>query len=389
MFTSAHEMNLFHGTIQKMRLISSNLCYGPMPEPDDETEQRLTLNNKGRVWFSSYNFGSPETPARRIKEKRFGIEAEAAQKLLAYVAYYFGYEHEDFLATDGGMWQLELTNTDGETYKFIGAMGTEILIGDMNLSDQIRRFLAMDDLFVFDGNYKPDSINRIVVDYHRVTKIKPSVRPEGVTWEYITWDYTEQLVIDRKTETLEHTRIIGSGCKISHRYEIEGGIESLLDSFDGDSFFSYIEETSDDAIENPLETKDYKITIDFDKADQKVLLGSFDKDGLPTDFSDFAESVLDFIRFYGLGEILNSDIYEKRKRRKNDYVYCSVTFDDGYKTYHYIADDDSIQKGDFVVVPVGKDNHESVVKVEKVEYFSVDDAPFPVEKTKHILRKAN
>ena len=389
MLTLAKEMNLFHGTIQKIRLISSDLCYGPMPGPDDEVEQRLTLNNKGQVWFSAYNFGSPGVPAQKIKKRHFGIEPDAAEKLLAYVAHYFGHEHEEFLATDVGMWQLELTNTDGETYKFVGSMGAEILTDGVNLSEQIRKILGMDDLFIFDGNYKPDSINRIAVDYHRVNKIKPDVRPEGATWEYATWDYTEQLVIDRATETLEHTRIIGSGCKISHKYEIEGGIENLLDSFDSDYFFSYIEETPDDVIENPMETKDYKITVDFDQAEPKVLSGSFDKDGLPADFSDFAETVLDFISFYGLGEILDPDTYEKRKRHKNDYIYCSVAFDDGYKTYHYIADDDNIKADDFVVVPVGKDNHEAVVRVEKVEYFSGEDVPFPVGKTKHIIRKAN
>ncbi len=45
------------------------------------------------------------------------------------------------------------------------------------------------------------------------------------------------------------------------------------------------------------------------------------------------------------------------------------------------------REGDLVVVPAGPDNHEAVVRIETIEYHSEDEAPFPVDKTKHILRK--
>ena len=52
-----------------------------------------------------------------------------------------------------------------------------------------------------------------------------------------------------------------------------------------------------------------------------------------------------------------------------------------------IVDDDSIEVGDYVIVPAGKDNHEAVVEVVKKEYFAADEVPLPMEKTKHIIRK--
>lgn len=57
------------------------------------------------------------------------------------------------------------------------------------------------------------------------------------------------------------------------------------------------------------------------------------------------------------------------------------------KSYYYIADDDSIEVGDYVIVPAGKDNHEATVEVVKKEYFAADEVPLPMEKTKHIIRK--
>jgi len=52
-----------------------------------------------------------------------------------------------------------------------------------------------------------------------------------------------------------------------------------------------------------------------------------------------------------------------------------------------ITDDDSIEGGDLVIVPAGRDNHETVVEVEEIEYFSEEDVPLPIEKTKRIIRK--
>lgn len=237
------------------------------------------------------------------------------------------------------------------------------------------------------GNNKPDIITKIILDYHRVTRIKPGEKPEGTAWEFVTWDYTEHLIIDRETETLEHIQNIGTGCKVSHKYEVEGGIESLLENFDAEDLFSLIKGNPADVIETPNETKDYKITVNYKKKPQCIIEGSCDKNGLPDDFADFAETVVDFIRFYGMGEILNPSVYGKVRRCKSDYIFCSVTFDEGYKSYYYLTDDDSIEVGDFVLVPAGKDNHNAVVEVVNIEYFNKENVPLPLEKTKRIIRK--
>ena len=80
-------------------------------------------------------------------------------------------------------------------------------------------------------------------------------------------------------------------------------------------------------------------------------------------------------------------MYDRAKRRKSDIIYCSIEFEEGYKSYCYITDDDTIEPGDRVVVPVGRDNHESVAWVVKVEYYQPENVPLPIEKTKHILRR--
>ena len=80
-------------------------------------------------------------------------------------------------------------------------------------------------------------------------------------------------------------------------------------------------------------------------------------------------------------------MYGKVRRCDNDIIYCSVEFEYGYKSYYYISYDDTIEVGDFVLVPAGKDNHEAVVEVVKKEYFAEEDVPLPMGITKHIIRK--
>ena len=289
-------------------------------------------------------------------------------------------------ATDIGDWLMELTNTEGKTYRFRGSLCADFDFEGNDLSDLIRDGLGMDDLYVFDGNNKPDKITRICVDYHRITKIKPK-QPISETVEYVTWNYSEKLILDRKSETLEHIQNIGTGCVVSRKMYVEGGVENLLDGIDPDELFGEIEGNPDDVIVNPLETKDYTITVDFKKGSQRTIQGTYDKKALPESWGEFANDVWEFIRFYGFGEILDPSVYGKVKRRSQDYIYCSVEFDEGYKSYYYITDDDSIEVGDYVIVPAGKDNHQAVVEVVNIEYFTEDDVPLPVDKTKRIIRK--
>ena len=63
-----------------------------------------------------------------------------------------------------------------------------------------------------------------------------------------------------------------------------------------------------------------------------------------------------------------------------------MVFTDGGKEYCYLSHED-YDVGDLVVVPAGKDDHEAVVKVESVEYHPAEEAPYPLDKIKIIIRK--
>ena len=79
--------------------------------------------------------------------------------------------------------------------------------------------------------------------------------------------------------------------------------------------------------------------------------------------------------------------YEAQKLCPGDIIYLSVAFGDNYKTYYYKTEDNSIDVGDLVVVPVGTDGKERIVKVVKKEYFQESSLPMPFEKVKTIIEK--
>lgn len=377
---------MFQGQAQKIQIVSNNIGFGLFPEPDEEVEQRLTVAADGRVWFSGYNYGQGDGRYERGRTKNFSIGRDAAARILNAVGAYFSKEYRTEFATDIGTWEMTVANTDGKPYRFEGSLCCDFDVGGVDLSDLIRDTLDMPDLILFNGNCKPDRVDRIVLNYHRVTKIRPRV-PVSDTIEYCTWNYSEQMIIDRKTETLEYIQRVGSGCVISHQYSVPGGVSDLLDELDADSLFEHIAGNGLDAVTDSNEIKNYEITVGFYKRAPLVVCGTYDRDGLPEDWPELAERISDFMRFYGLGEAFNPSVYGKARRKTGDCIFCSVEFGDGGKSYYYLTEDDTLSAGDLVVVPVGKDDGTAVVKIVDIEYFPADKVPFPLDKVKSILRK--
>lgn len=109
---------------------------------------------------------------------------------------------------------------------------------------------------------------------------------------------------------------------------------------------------------------------------------------LPIDYPKIISKVVQIVDNVELwGEIFNPSIYARPSRRKSDVIYCGVEFGDYSSIYHYITDDDSIEVGDAVIVPVGKNNREVKAYVAEKQYCSKDDVPYPLSKVKKIIRK--
>ena len=88
-----------------------------------------------------------------------------------------------------------------------------------------------------------------------------------------------------------------------------------------------------------------------------------------------------------------TDFYEKSAPAEKStsgeyYQFCKVQLKDGGSPYAYLTGGLPLAVGDFVVVPVGKQNAGKTGRVTDVFVCSAQDAPYPPEKTKFVLRKA-
>lgn len=157
----------FSGEIKKIRLVSNCICFGPCPEPEDEVEQHLTLNNKGQIWFSSFCFGKGHGKYEKCYTRRMSIDMDKAKYVLNAVASAFE-NFDPMIVTDVGTWDIEITDTCENNFKYTGSLYGIIDTYEQNLSDLIRDELQMPELLLFDGNNLRDFIERFSLVYHSI-----------------------------------------------------------------------------------------------------------------------------------------------------------------------------------------------------------------------------
>ena len=369
--------------MSRLRLFSNNMSYGPWPEPGAEVKQHLTITVDGWVVFSTYGWDGPPDQYRKLSSRVFHVDPAEAKKILEAVVARLNTGQDELFDTAVGTWDLELSNCEGECDKLRGSLCAEPSTDFAILSDLIRDTLGMRNLFAFDGN--PDRVDRVTVDYHRFTRTDTKAPDSGETI-YQNWHCTEQLVVDRASSTVELVQRTASGCVFSQKLQSEDVVD-LLDDLNPNSLFGVIEGNPEDAVDDPMNTRDYTITVDFRHRPQCILQGSYDKKALPEDWGDFADALWWLLQSHGRGELLDPTVYGRIKRRTSDLMYCGVEFEGGGKRYHYISDDEEIAVGDYVLVPVGNDNHHSAARVAETGFYPENQVPFPIEETKHIIER--
>lgn len=144
----------FEGTVEKVVLesIASHLV---PPAPEQEIKQRLTMRRNEKVSLTRYFSGdfSKVPPTEDFKTmQRFS--RKPTEKLMEYLAFYFGKPYVPEYFCDGGIWIMELTNTEGKKFLYSGSLEGELVIGGLNISTVARRVLEMDELWMFDGGAK-------------------------------------------------------------------------------------------------------------------------------------------------------------------------------------------------------------------------------------------
>ena len=359
----------FSGQLRQIKLCSYACHFVPYwPEQDMEQEQRLTVTAKGMVYVTQYNLcrGDMKLSAKG----QFSIGTAAAGKVMNAFAEYFSRDRIFDWAMDIGGWELVLTNGEGRRFYYDGSFLQALETKEGDLSDLLRREVGRNDLWAFDGN--PEWISKVDVVYRR---------KDGPCEE------TERLVVDGTTETIVYEKTDWQGFRTRQSYCRPCKVSRCLKIWDINAL-SKRRDDLPEAVPSERSERQYELTICTNYGKIRRVQGDFDALELPADWAERIEEIHSLLCEGLQGDLFESKLYKKGKRSPFDYIFCYVSFQAGGQQYCYLADKDEYEIGDFVIVPVGEEGQEKRVRIERIEYLPAEKAPFPLDKIKHIIRKA-
>lgn len=250
--------------INEIKITSNNVGYRFPNEELKEIEQNIFININGDVCVSNYYYWKKQKESTSIKN--FKIDDKEVKKIFKLISkflednyVYYSLEHSKEI----GYWQMELTDSDYESYRYEGNLRYNIRVDGESLSEKIREILNYDNLLLFD-NYEYDKINRIQLNYKKVKNVNNK--------ELV---YTEELILDRDSNSIEHSQI-SADVNYYMKLNVNKYFLYLLENL----YSPYMLENGEknkNFVEIPNEKRDYELIVDFKKSPRKVLNGSYDK----------------------------------------------------------------------------------------------------------------
>ncbi|MGM9629860.1 hypothetical protein [Butyricicoccus sp.] len=230
------------------------------------------------------------------------------------------------------------------------------------------------------GQPAPPEISRIELLFVRKAEVWPEHSGQN---HPIHLSFEERLVIDRASDTLTYTSSVGR-CTATYSYHTAGGTETLL-HLCRDYFHRWkLPHSQAGSSRHPT----VSVSVRYANGTTDCGLFRYNRTFLPDGWDIMMEEIRDYMRFYRPEGDLFSPEWLEHGVKPGEYIYCSVEFEPYGKTYYYRTADNSLRAGDSVIVPAGQDNAEKKVTITEIKYFTEEDVPFPLEKTKFILRKA-
>jgi len=337
----------------------------------------LVLDDHGG-YLNTFPWRTPE------EEKRY--TADEVKKLRRtfeslHVEYWMShYAPMREVVTDGESWELHVKYDDGRFLTFAGYISYP-----ENWNDLLDLFeIEHDDKDYDEDDYDYEDeeirLKRFCITLERQNPFDAQGMEHGAHS-----NYSESWQLDHEKEQLIIKQNVGTNCAVTHQYDVQSGMDWVFRSV------QWCLESNDwndtEKFDDDTGARFFDLTAEYYNGTIVHHQGIYNRVGMPEAlWIDLIDTIHNFIRFYGYGEMLDKG-YFLRARKPDEIKYCSVSFYDGGDTYYYQTDDDTIEIGDSVIIPVGATNAESIGIVEEIDFFLSEDVPFPLEKTKSIIRK--
>lgn len=159
-------LDCFTGRIKQLRIISQHGTYWNRLLPYDESEQRLTINDRGQVWLTRYDRASNPFDPDQLLSKQYFRLSKSSVKLIIDVATDFFVQYKHRIIRDAPIWYADLVNTDGKMLYTDGPQSYHEPPVTHSLTETIRRELRIPDLAVIGDEAPPEEEEYIEQDWY-------------------------------------------------------------------------------------------------------------------------------------------------------------------------------------------------------------------------------
>ena len=197
-------------------------------------------------------------------------------------------------------------------------------------------------------------------------------------------DRYEQLVLDGASGTLTiRQQDKATGHEALQRYHQPSQVKWALNFLSWRGFPDGPALYYGDVLPDPLHQTEYAITVLDTAGNTRTRRGRFNRLELPPCYQEFIQC-MESLRSGDLPVILDEKRSSLAPRRASDLKFCGVQFSACGESYTYLCRQEEIQEGDWVLVPVGKENRLNVGRVTRVQYRQPEKASFPLAHIKTI-----
>ena len=368
-----HEGLPFHGGLKKIRIRSYRATDPSMPGFDEEQLLEITRDGTAKL--------TQKTPEGTEKVKTHISQADADYIFAAFSEVFASYRRER-IPSVSGHWRARLLTDDNEVYFYHGANGQDYRYHNESLTDILRQRTGMPELFGLNVKTEAKSnVKSIEISLEQTAtdEVKDKYASE---YGICIHDINEWLLVSSEG-TLTYNRRIAKIGRVSLQYELKDKVAEFLKLYEDRDVFSRPKGNSPDTVQNEIR-KTYKIVVTRDDGESSVLEDSFDKDGLPDNWTDFVGRLKDFFQDQSLGVLFDSRVYAKVLRKNNEVAFCGVDIDGVVGTRYYRCGDE-ICESDTVVVPTPMKHTMAIGRVVEIRHYPKDQIPKELARAQEIL----
>ena len=203
------------------------------------------------------------------------------------------------------------------------------------------------------------------------------------------WEsWSEEFILSRPYSSMEYHLQL-QGREMSAQYQDIPQVRELFHKMEEVHFPTPQKNTPTDVMHNSKSQSCYRITAFYASEGRRVMCGRLDGYGIPEHFEDFVECIHQIIAWPCVSDVLDRRIYSRIPRRRSDLMFCDVLFAErcDSRTFSYLCPDKNICQGSWVLAPFGKGNRIRAGYVYDIQYAQPENAPYPVHRTKKIIRE--